>query len=1175
MATHEVGARGRRGGPLLAALLLCVAVRVAVRVGHDGVQTAFTSPAWPSPRVAPGSRPSWRRRSTLTSRAAEQGDAEEGEAQGPDADESQQEDAPSPAAKPPAVLRPFFASPPPRRQFELAEAQKVGGADVPATLVTDVDAVRSLVSVKPIPEERLAVEEALGSDSLRTLLCGLDDARGAYPVDRMDRDKTRRPILTPKLTIRALLRFAELRHGSTDDLVDSDWVTKCGNGVRALMIRWKHCRDEVSDFLEGRPDDVMRIARAFHDLPFVIKRYKTLFTHLFEHRTAELIKSNVEPLGRLLSFMEPFYWAHANCLFYAVYLGVIRTRLDEIGTEQLLEAVDLWYTRARDGTLDIDGVTANRVRYVVTKVALMDLAPYKEQRTKWFAAALWGSVSHEKWTADLQVIEKKILRGFLLPNDAAEVLSLALELSHLHHVESNDLFKLFEKYLYQAFAKASPARKVEVLANFIQRRQMFQNVTAPLQRVLVKASVDLVDEGTARQVEQLLEAWVQAQYDVIHCPLAMTQALVRRVVPSEAPPGDYARSCEYLSRLKVVDGELSPLFRRMLGVPIALDELQPLKYGDPVPGYAALTYFGAGPGTDENCTMQEGFHLLARLYFPQGYEEEQPPPPLAETDDIFRLVGPPPPVDEEAVREADASANHLQDLMSSQLPLYEDELGATILAWRVGSATIPLREDEEGSLSRIVCPFIIRGAREGAAIAAASETAGIGAAAEAVVGTGAAAAVQEALQGTPSTVGDIARATALLANTMNGEGLGLVGAEWSLRPFARAAATEVDVACEVVSEGCAATGAPKQVIENAAHQFVDSLCPAWQFDTSIAYSAIDLWQHDPEPLETGLELLKATIQWLDKELDQLATVDDDKSQFLFGSGMDDFYALSALQSLDFVVKLVEGEFVPTLRDITKFRDFVGDRLDGSGQALVADAVAKAWGDHLPGIMPKHIATYFSMFWRRELSSQTFLDQITTSSAQDLMAMRSLRAQKTWGASGPPGGFFPAWRMRGEKEVPWFMSDETYDEVEQDEGKQAVFVGYRQNRLFIEGEEVEKVMKDYTGSDQDDPLRHFLPRLTSMKYQTMALDRCAGRCIYCGSAHNLKSYIFVPASLGAQPSLSNCMAACGTCYFAMKHLGLQRFSRALRRPVDEAGEVWWQAQRAANVKYASFLGALNS
>eukprot|EP00434_Breviolum_minutum_P042280 symbB.v1.2.037627.t1/scaffold5607.1/size25383/4 len=153
-----------------------------------------------------------------------------------------------------------------------------------------------------------ALEDAMTSDSLRTLCKALATASGSFSPASVSSnpDRTPRAKMDTALTIRALLRYCELRHTAGDDLKPKDFLGRSGTGVRALLRMCRNHKTEVATELEGRGDDVIRMIKAFYDQGEMVTKYLTFFRAAIEKSLPALLRQTLEPLPRVISFLEPY-----------------------------------------------------------------------------------------------------------------------------------------------------------------------------------------------------------------------------------------------------------------------------------------------------------------------------------------------------------------------------------------------------------------------------------------------------------------------------------------------------------------------------------------------------------------------------------------------------------------------------------------------------------------------------------------------------------------------------------------------------------------------------------------------------------------------------------------------------------------------------------------------------
>jgi len=947
----------------------------------------------------------------------------------------------------------------------------------------------------------LKVESAISSDSLRTLCTVLSGASGFIAPAANSPNRSRKPIMDAAITIRALLRFVELRHGVSDDLKASDFAGKCGSGLRVLLQKCREYEMEVIQALDTRVDDVVGLIRAFYDQARLISKFTPFFRTLIERAIPAILQRKIHPLPQVLNFLESYNDLHLTFLAEAARRGTLKKRIAELDPAQLLDVVRNWSQRARSGRLAI--INEHRTRELVRLVSLMDLELLVTERTEWCAACLWASVPAT--TPEFEWLEKRIRDGIVEREDPVELFALAIDLCIEGNVHE-DFFKLHAKHLWHAFQAAGDDRTRLALSEVTSFQAiMQQSSTYPqaLLDVLTRACAEYAAKAAIEQLERLLVIWVRRSLNLRSCALAVAEALVRRV-DAEEPLGLMARCGRLFCDLGVDKEVLAPLTKWLMGC-------RANGYSSEVPAEEA--YINPRAFHD----LRDTFCSLEHLWPQEGALTAN----IQEAEAALRLVGPAqnPP------REVDIAARTLVGTLGAQLVELEADVIRAVEAWQ---------QQANQSLTTLLAPFILRTAHE--KFIASGDLAAVGP-------SGAIAA------GAPA--GDLRRSAELLAAGLKGKPLGLRTAAWALEPFCRAGEAELAAAVSVVAQACGVNGAPQEVIAEAARNWVTKLCPSTALGMQIIYAALAQWERNP--LEDGsMALLEDTCAWLEGELESLK---DPEVGIMEGNDT----MVKALQGLKVLVDVVHGT-APSLLVLRKLKRLVKPCLGPVGLARLAEAVARAWADAVPGMSMAVANAYFAEWWRRG-QDRVVAQQIASVVVEELKYRTKLRYQATFPGASPTSGQTPAWRLEGRAKVPWFLP------------KSTVAAAFEQPRLEPT---VEKTVDPYLAlaihvpCSAEPASRRAERALLSPVAVERAVQATGGRCMYCGSNFNLKARMVWPEKLGGGALESNLAAACPLCIEFMESIGPKAWGEALAAKPEVAADAWWLSQKEASMNAIEFL-----
>mmetsp|Transcript_81311 Transcript_81311/g.213441 ORF Transcript_81311/g.213441 Transcript_81311/m.213441 type:complete len:275 (+) Transcript_81311:170-994(+) len=244
-----------------------------------------------------------------------------------------------------------------------------------------------------------------------------------------------------------------------------------------------------------------------------------------------------------------------------------------------------------------------------------------------------------------------------------------------------------------------------------------------------------------------------------------------------------------------------------------------------------------------------------------------------------------------------------------------------------------------------------------------------------------------------------------------------------------------------------------------------------------------------------------------------------------------------------LLEAVDG-VAPSLTDLSRGREGPLGGLGEAGVAALMDAVAISWSMAMPGLTPGVTSAHLSLWWLGVESNRTLIEQIVASTVDELRWLQTNRMQATWTSGVVPGGLAPSWRLDGLRKVPWFASKAVCKEA------------YEDGRVGL----------------PKTPVRKFL---NSASVLEKAKASNGGRCIYCGSAHELRAREMWPLELGGQNLESNLAANCCLCAEFRERLGPKRWGEVLAANPQEAASTWWQAQREANTQFMNFSGKIQT
>lgn len=947
--------------------------------------------------------------------------------------------------------------------------------------------VKSNVYIHPVV---LKLETALVADSIRTLCRVLAGASGRIVPAVDDPDRTKKPIMESAVTVRSLLRFVELRHGATDDLTPADFRSTAGDGMRILLRKCKEYDTEVFKALESRGEDVIRVIRAFYDQAPLISKFLPFFRAIVEKATPAILRCKSEPLPRVLSFLEPYGDVHLHFLYRAAQAGSIRYRLAEFQPQTvLLDNVEFWMQKAQAGELSI--IDSNRVRALVRWAVFWGIELPKEERTRWLAHVVWASSPHQR-TADQELMESQLLEGQWDIDHPVQLFQLARRLV-AEEVESEELFKLLGEMMRQNFRDGRRQEIVQALSDMDPGFQKF-----PLQLVfaLVDITATFAEEATGEELEALTTSWSQRGLRLKGCSRVVVDRLHDRPIGDAFGPGAVARIARNLLNVDVIRSLVRPVLTKLLLLPRLSPGNEELAGSG---NQADVPEADLNDRIDKVGDYETALDLLGKLWPPNG----SPQPKLTEAEAIFRFVGPPVA---DALREADIAGMSIVDGIAMELLDQQETAAAAILAW--------WKDPGDRSLPELVCPMIMK--------AASTEQ-----------------AIKIAADGDLQSQNEVTRSISLLARALKGDTLNLQTAEWAASPFCGGNTADVETALSVIASACVATGAPAGVLEKGCQRWLSNGRAPGALGMDVAVAAVNCWES--QVVVSDSAVLSQTHEWLVRNVLGEATKDPTELRGalvshaqLLPASSGQKKVVEAIQDIDVLMTLLDGR-APSLAELRRVGNRTLGELGPAGQAAISDATAFAWRSAIPGLSPALAASHFSLWWRGLETDREMITSLVRAVVAELRHRIRLRAEATWGKGGQAGPQAPAWRLEGQRKVPWFVPsalvEEAYDRTEQPSGTfDTVFRGRAGKSEFL----VEK-----------------------------AAAITGGRCMYCGSDYSLKAMVAFPEQLGGNVGEANLTVCCAVCDEFSQRVGSKQWGEALLAKPENASDVWWKAQKLAN------------
>jgi len=921
------------------------------------------------------------------------------------------------------------------------------------------------------------------------------------------------------------------------------------------------CRNhktEVATELEGRGDDVIRMIKAFYDQGEMVAKYLTFFRAAIEKSLPALLRQTLEPLPRVISFLEPYGEIQLSFLYEAAKDRAIKARLNEIEPRHLLEVTDKWVSRARNGKLAV--IMAHKARVVVRHVASLDIDLAPPDRAVWMGMALWGSVPQT--SEEVELMEDRIRKGAFYRGDPVEMMSIAERMADVHGL-NDEMFQMIRLPLLEAMQKAGPEKAAEAFASltFATGELRVPEDKAHLIKDPRKRKVKIWKVGEDKPVgkirkkdpepppkpieafslllsrlmeafttvtplvnlEIVLERWVAKNFHVERCEEVTRDVMLQRLVTednlidpingeeslatlAESPsilPGPLARCSSHLISLGLPGYTLAPAINWLLSQPAGWAEKKAYpKVTDPEDASAVIEKAMLERRGATTTFTQRSLPLLSHLW-PDEEREGQDDWnmfPLRDADELLRLVGPTQEREDQRSRQADLAANKLLQRLAVQMmfPDLEAELEYSMRQWR--------ETQPETTLSTIVAPWLLKAAQMCADTGIPSDE--------------------------PSGV--LARSIGLLAKTMKQEEISLLSAEWALGPFEEAEICDEAVA--LVSSSCAQGGVEQGIIESACSSWLDSGCTPGSLGVELAEKSLLAWERDGVHDEGVVHLRKA-LEYLNLQLEL---------GMLTRAPAIEMRLKTASESLQVLIGAIDG-VAPSLPQLNRAKEGIFSKLSHTGRSAMIDAVANAWSAVMPGLQPGVAAIYLDEWLQGSQSRRSLVELAATAGLQELKWNLMMKLDRTFASQQSEAYSSPSFRVEGIRKVPWFVPASVVKEAF--DGKP---MGLRKEPLPSQG-----------------------PGFVRTKLAVQqAKDKSGGRCMYCGGAWKLSPRYFWPHELGGTEVMSNLSAACECCTEMAHALGPKRWGEVLTAKPEEAAEVWWEAQKKANTQTVSFLNPRN-
>eukprot|EP00435_Cladocopium_sp_Y103_P039766 s932_g10.t1 len=704
----------------------------------------------------------------------------------------------------------------------------------------------------------------------RTLCKALATASGTFSPASVSSnpDRTTRPKMDTALTIRALLRYCELRHTAGDDLTPKDFLGRSGTGVRALLRMCRNQKSEVAAELEDRGDDVVRMIKAFHDQGEMVLKYLPFFRTAIEKSIPALLRQTLEPLPRVISFLEPYGEIQLSFLYEAAKDRVLKARLNQFEPRHLLEVTDKWVSRARNGKLAV--IMAHKARVVVRHVASLDIDLAPPDRAAWMGMAVWGSVLE---TSE----EDRIRKGAFYRGDPVEMLSIAERMAEVHGLD-DEMFQLIRFPLLEALAmqKAGPERAAEALASLTF-------ATGKLRVPEEKARMALPE-----RLRRRVKIWKIGARSMppVESYLAWLRCKLKRRDPAPPPkPKEARRLASNCSACLVIHKAFSLLLTRLmeafttvaplLNLEIVLERwvaknfqlekcekvtrdimLQRLvtedNLMDPTSGEESLATLAESPSILPGPLARCSSHLISLglpghtlapaidwlLSEPAGWSEKKAYPEMVDPQDIAEFARAATtkfaerslPLlshlwpdeqregqdswnlqlgserEDQKIRQADLAANQLLQWMTQRPMFSQHNLH--------GEAHRQKPEERNEPTATDKAPWLLKAAK------------------------------MCADSGMPGDEppGVLARSIGLLARTIKMEEISLLSAEWALGPFEQA--DECGEAVDLVSSSCAQGGVAEGIVSDACSSWLEAGCTPGSLGVELAEQSLLAWERD-------------------------------------------------------------------------------------------------------------------------------------------------------------------------------------------------------------------------------------------------------------------------------------------------------------------------------------------
>lgn len=382
--------------------------------------------------------------------------------------------------------------------------------------------------------------------------------------------------------------------------------------------------------------------------------------------------------------------------------------------------------------------------------------------------------------------------------------------------------------------------------------------------------------------------------------------------------------------------------------------------------------------------------------------------------------------------------------------------------------------------------------------------------------------------------GVLARSIGLLARTMKMEEISLLSAEWALGPFEQADTR--GEAVDLVSSSCAQGGVAEGIVSDACSSWLEAGCTPGSLGVELAEQSLLAWERDGVH-DQGVVHLRQAQQYLEQQLalGMLSTAPSIERRLK-----------TATESLEVLIGAIDG-VAPSLAQLNRGREGIYSKLSYTGRAAMIDAVAKAWSAAMPGLTPGVAAAHFEEWLQGYTGRRSMVEDVASAGLQELKWNLQMKLDATFADQQSEAYSSPSFRLEGVRKVPWFVPTSVVKEAFAERP-----IGLRKKPPPSQG-----------------------PGFVNSKVAIeQAQEKSGGRCMYCGGSWKLAPRYFWPYELGGTELVSNLCGACELCNEMADALGPRRWGEVLSAKPEEAAEVWWEAQKKANMETVSFLNPRN-